>query len=78
MKVIVKESGFYGGTWYKAGTSPVEMPEPVARQFLPPYGDQLAVAAAPAAPATPVAQPASTPATKQASKFGGKIGKADA
>jgi hypothetical protein len=41
MKVIVKTSGFYGGTWYDAGPKHQEMPEKVARQFLPPYSDQL-------------------------------------
>jgi hypothetical protein len=41
MKVIVKTSGFYGGTWYDAGPKHQEMPEKVARQFLPPYSVQL-------------------------------------
>lgn len=41
MKVIVKTSGFYAGTWYDAGPKHQEMPEKVARQFLPPYSDQL-------------------------------------
>lgn len=54
MKVIVKVSGFYGGTWYEASRSPVLMPDAVAKPFLPPYGDQLAVPAA----ALPAAKPA--------------------
>jgi hypothetical protein len=41
MKVIVRTSGFYGGTWYEAGATPVDMPYKIAKQFLPPYGDQL-------------------------------------
>lgn len=41
MNVIVKTSGFYGGTWYEAGKKEVTMPDKVASQFLPPYGDQL-------------------------------------
>lgn len=41
MKVIVKESGFYGGTWHKASVKEVHMPEGVARQFMAPYGHQL-------------------------------------
>ena len=44
MKVIVKESGFYAGTWYDASNVPVEMHDRVARQFLPPHGHQLDVA----------------------------------
>lgn len=43
MKVIVNVSGFYGGTWFVEGRTPQEMPDAVARQFLPPRGDQLAV-----------------------------------
>ncbi len=41
MKVIVKESGFYGGTYYTAKVSEQEMPDPVAKQFMAPYGHQL-------------------------------------
>lgn len=41
MKVIVKENGFYGGTYYTAGEKPVEMPDAVAKQFMQPYGHQL-------------------------------------
>jgi hypothetical protein len=55
MKVIVKTSGFYGGTWYDAKTAPVEMPDRIAKPFLPPYGDQLA---------SPAAAPAAKPADK--------------
>lgn len=42
MDVIVKVSGFYAGTWHAAGDKPVVMPDKVAKQFLPPHGDQLA------------------------------------
>ncbi|WP_157043666.1 hypothetical protein [Nitrobacter hamburgensis] len=42
MKVIVKVSGFYAGTWHEAGSREVEMADRVAKPFLPPYGDQLA------------------------------------
>jgi hypothetical protein len=59
MKVVVKESGFYGGTWYDAGPAAVEMHEKVARPFLPPYGAQLAL---------PVAAPAAIAAMKTESK----------
>lgn len=41
MNVIVKTSGFYGGTWFDASKKEVPMPDKVAAQFLPPYGDQL-------------------------------------
>jgi hypothetical protein len=41
MKVIVKESGFYAGTWFDAGPAAVDMNDRVARPFLPPYGHQL-------------------------------------
>jgi hypothetical protein len=44
MKVIVKESGFYAGTWFDAGPAAVDMNDRVARPFLPPYGHQLAPA----------------------------------
>jgi hypothetical protein len=43
MKVIVNSSGFYGGTWYEAKGQAQDMPETVARAFLPPHGDQLAL-----------------------------------
>lgn len=43
MKVIVNVAGFYGGTWYEGNTVPQEMPDGVARQFLPPHGDQLSL-----------------------------------
>lgn len=43
MKVLVKVSGFYGGTWHEAGPKPQDMADAVAKQFLPPYGDQLAL-----------------------------------
>lgn len=51
MKVLVNVSGFYGGTWFNEQKEPQEMPDAVAKQFLPPYGDQLSVpkAARPAA-----------------------------
>ena len=42
MKVIVNVSGFYGGTWYDEKKEPQDVPDGVARQFLPPHGDQLA------------------------------------
>ncbi|ASV86547.1 hypothetical protein CES85_1651 [Ochrobactrum quorumnocens] len=41
MKVIVKESGFYGGTWWDASSKQVDIPETIARPFLPPHGHQL-------------------------------------
>jgi len=41
MKVIVKESGFYGGTYYIAKAAEQEMPDAVARPFMAPYGHQL-------------------------------------
>jgi hypothetical protein len=41
MKVIVKVPGFYAGAWFEAGEA--EMHEKIAKRFLPPYGDQLAV-----------------------------------
>lgn len=41
MKVIVKEAGFYGGTWYDAGPKPQDMADAVARPFMAPYGNQL-------------------------------------
>ena len=41
MKVIVKESGFYGGTHYIANAAEQEMPDAVARPFMAPYGHQL-------------------------------------
>jgi len=41
MKVIVKESGFYGGTYYIAKAAEQEMPDAVAKQFMAPYGHQL-------------------------------------
>ncbi len=47
MKVIVNVSGFYGGTWHEASKAPQEMPDAVAKQFLPPHGDQLAIPAEP-------------------------------
>lgn len=48
MNVIVKESGFYGGTYYKAKPEPVAMPDGVADPFLPPHGHQLALPGKPA------------------------------
>lgn len=41
MKVIVKENGFYGGTYYIAKAAEQEMPDAIAKQFMPPYGHQL-------------------------------------
>jgi hypothetical protein len=43
MKVLVKISGFYGGTWHEAGDKPVEIADAIAKPFMAPYGDQLAV-----------------------------------
>jgi len=60
MKVIVKTSGFYGGTWYEAKQAPIEMPDRIAKPFLPPYGDQLALSVAP--------PPAPAPAPKVTDK----------
>jgi hypothetical protein len=58
MKVIVKESGFYGGTWYDAKAVPVTMPDKVAKRFLPPFGDQLALPEEKAAAGEGKAEPA--------------------
>lgn len=64
MQVIVKESGFYGGTWHDAKPHAVEMHEKIAKQFLPPHGHQLAL---------PAAEPvAAKPAAKSASKTVGE------
>ncbi|MCD4511535.1 hypothetical protein LQT97_09820 [Brucella pseudogrignonensis] len=41
MKVIVKESGFYGGTYYTATAKSQDIPDAVAKQFMSPYGHQL-------------------------------------
>lgn len=41
MNVIVKESGFYGGTYYQAKSAAQPMPDAVAKQFMAPYGHQL-------------------------------------
>ena len=55
MNVIVRTAGFYAGTWFDAGDKPVQMPDKVAKAFLPPFGDQLAVhVEKKAAPATNV------------------------
>lgn len=43
MKVIVKQSGWYGGNYYDAGNREQDIPDIVAAQFLPPYGDQLEI-----------------------------------
>lgn len=43
MKVIVNVSGFYGGTWFEASREAQQMADAVAKQFLPPHGDQLAL-----------------------------------
>lgn len=43
MKVIVKESGFFGGTWFDAKQKEQDMPDCVARAFLPPHGNQLSL-----------------------------------
>lgn len=45
MKVIVKTEGFYAGTWHDAGPREIEMPDAVAKPFLPPFGDELVKAA---------------------------------
>lgn len=45
MRVIVKESGFYAGNWHEASSVPVTMPDKVARLYLPPFGNQLEIAA---------------------------------
>lgn len=44
MKVIVKKTGWYGGQFYDQSSSEQEMPDGVAKQFLPPFGDQLELA----------------------------------
>ncbi|WP_279110852.1 hypothetical protein [Bartonella apis] len=41
MKVIVKKTGWYGGRFYDQSSTEQEMPDGVAKQFLPPFGDQL-------------------------------------
>jgi hypothetical protein len=46
MKVIVNTSGFYAGTWHSASPKSIDMPDIVAKQFLPPYGDELSLAKA--------------------------------
>lgn len=61
MKVIVNVSGFYGGTWHEAADKPQDMPDAVARQFLPPYGDQLSLPAA----AKPTAKPTAAAPAKR-------------
>lgn len=43
MKVIVKEAGFYGGTWHEANGKEQEISDKVARAFLPPHGNQLSL-----------------------------------
>jgi hypothetical protein len=58
MKVIVKVPGFYGGTWFEAGHKPQEMPDGIAKAFLPPYGDTIDL------PATAAQQPIEKPATR--------------
>lgn len=60
MQIIVKESGFYGGTWFEAKPGPQEMHPKIAAPFLPPHGHQLALpeekpAAKPGKPAEPKA-----------------------
>jgi hypothetical protein len=66
MKVIVKVSGFYAGTWHEAGPREVEMADRIAKPFLPPYGDQLAVA-----PAKAAEKPLDKPAEKASEKKAG-------
>lgn len=61
MKVIVKEAGFYAGTWFEAGLAVVDMNDRVTRPFLPPYGHQLA----PAPALEPAAKPADKPSGKK-------------
>lgn len=46
MKVIVNAAGFYGGTWYETNDKLQDMPDAVAKQFLPPHGDQLSLSEA--------------------------------
>lgn len=46
MRVIVNVSGFFGGTWFSEKKEPQEMPDAIARAFLPPLGDQLSLPAA--------------------------------
>jgi hypothetical protein len=41
MAYIVKLTGFYGGTHYKAGQKHQDIPDAVARPFAAPYGNQL-------------------------------------
>lgn len=41
MKVIVKKAGWYGGKFYDEDSVGQEIPDGVAQQFLPPFGDQL-------------------------------------
>jgi hypothetical protein len=64
MKVIVKVSGFYAGIWHEAGSREVEMADRIAKPFLPPYGDQLAVV--PPAPSRLVEKPAEKTSEKKA------------
>lgn len=41
MKVIVKQSGFYGGDWFDASEQAIDMQDGIAKQYLPPFGDTL-------------------------------------
>lgn len=43
MRVIVNESGFFGGTWHDAGPAEIEIHEKIAKPFLPPLGHQLSL-----------------------------------
>ena len=43
MKVIVNESGFYGGNWFDAGPGEIEMHAKISAPFLPPYVHQLSL-----------------------------------
>ncbi|MCW4114742.1 hypothetical protein NPA31_007170 [Aurantimonas sp. MSK8Z-1] len=44
MPYIVKEAGFYGGMYYKAGKTPQPIPDAIAAPFASPYGHQLEAA----------------------------------
>jgi len=61
MKVIVNVSGFFGGTWFEANKDAQDMPDGVARQFLPPHGDQLSLPAKKAAKPEPKPEPKADP-----------------
>ncbi len=57
MNVIVNTAGFFGGTWYESGPEEREIPDKVAKPFLPPYGNQLSTPLAKKASPSGAAKP---------------------